>query len=222
MKKILIIHAHPEKKSFCSSLKNTAVEYFKSTGAEVKVSDLYEMHFNPVGDRTDFIKLENEDYFKYQAEQVFATQHNLFEERLKAEMDKLEWCDTLIFTFPLWWFGLPAILKGWVDRVFAMGLTYGAGKGIYENGTFKNKTAFLTFTTGGPEVAYGTAGKNGELDNILFPIHHGMLYFLGMTVLPPFICFAPVRIDDEKRKQEIERYKNYLANSKNLTPVYKS
>jgi len=220
MKKILIIHAHPEKQSFCSSLKNTAVDYFKSTGAEVKVSDLYEMHFNPVGDRTDFTKLENENYFKYQAEQVFATQNNLFEERLKAEMNKLIWCDTLIFTFPLWWFGLPAILKGWVDRVFAMGLTYGAGKGIYENGTFKNKTAFLTFTTGGPEVAYGTTGKNGELDTIIFPIHHGMLYFLGMTVLPPFISFAPARIEDEKRKQEIERYKNYLANLKKLTPVY--
>lgn len=139
MKKILIIHAHPESKSFCSSLKNETVTYFEYRGAEVKVSDLYAMGFNPVGGQHDFTELQNPDFFKYQMEQVNAFQHDLFVPSLKAEMDKLEWCDTLIFTFPLWWFGLPAILKGWVDRVFAMGLTYGAGKGVYDKGTYKTK-----------------------------------------------------------------------------------
>lgn len=222
MKKVLIIHAHPESQSFCSSLKNEAVSFFQSQGAEVKVSDLYAMGFNPVGDKHDFLQLENPDFFKYQMEQVHAYQNNLFEASLKTEMDKLEWCDTLIFNFPLWWFGLPAVLKGWVDRVFAMGLTYGAGKGVYDNGTYKDKTAFLTFTTGGPEVAYGNTGKNGNLDTILYPIQHGMLYFVGMTVLPPFICFSPARIGDEERKKELERYKKYLSELKDLTPVYKA
>jgi NAD(P)H dehydrogenase (quinone) len=222
MKKVLIIHAHPENQSFCSSLKNEAVSFFQSQGADVKVSDLYAMGFNPVGDKHDFLQLENPDFFKYQMEQVHAYQNNLFEGSLKTEMDKLEWCDTLIFNFPLWWFGLPAILKGWVDRVFAMGLTYGAGKGVYDNGTYKDKTAFLCFTTGGPEVAYDNTGKNGNLDTILYPIQHGMLYFVGMTVLPPFICFSPARIGDEERKKELERYKNYLSDLKSLTPVYKA
>lgn len=222
MKKVLIVHAHPESKSFCSSLKNEAISFFESQGAEVKVSDLYTMGFNPVGSQHDFTRLENPDFFKYQMEQVHAYQNNLFEASLKTEMDKLEWCDTLIFSFPLWWFGLPAILKGWVDRVFAMGLTYGAGKGVYGNGIFKDKISFLTFTTGGPEVAYGNTGKNGNLNTILYPIQHGMLYFVGMTVLPPFICFSPARIGDEERQKELERYKQYLSGLKNLTPVYKS
>ena len=52
--KALIIHAHPEEKSFSSALKNTAVEYFSSNGNEVKVSDLYKMGFNPVGGKEDF------------------------------------------------------------------------------------------------------------------------------------------------------------------------
>lgn len=222
MKKVLIIHAHPESKSFCSSLKNEAIAYYQSQGAEVKVSDLYAMGFDPVGGKHDFTQLENPDFFKYQMEQVHAYQHGLFEASLKEEMDKLEWCDTLIFNFPLWWFGLPAVLKGWVDRVFAMGLTYGAGKGVYDNGTYKNKTAFLTLTTGGPEIAYGTTGKNGNLETILYPIQHGMLYFVGMTVLSPFVCFSPARIGDEERVKELERYKLYLANSVNATPVYKA
>jgi NAD(P)H dehydrogenase (quinone) len=222
MKKILIIHAHPESQSFCSSLKNEAVNYFQSQGAEVKVSDLYAMGFNPVGDKHDFTELQHPDFFKYQMEQVHAHQNNLFTPEVKAEMDKLEWCDTLIFNFPLWWFGLPAILKGWVDRIFAMGLVYGAGKGVYDNGTYKNKTAFLTFTTGGPEIAYGDTGKNGNLDTILYPIQHGMFYFAGMTVLPPFISFSPARITDEERKTQLALYKTYLEKASTITPIYKA
>jgi NAD(P)H dehydrogenase (quinone) len=222
MKKVLIIHAHPESQSFCSSLKNEAVSYFQSQGAEVKVSDLYAMGFNPVGDKHDFKQLQHPDFFKYQMEQVHAHQNNLFMPDVKTEMDKLEWCDTLIFNFPLWWFGLPAILKGWVDRIFAMGLVYGAGKGVYDNGTYKNKTAFLTLTTGGPEVAYGDTGKNGNLDTILYPIQHGMFYFAGMTVLPPFISFSPARITDEERKAQLALYKTYLEKAAFLKPIYKA
>lgn len=221
MKKILIVHAHPEDKSFCSSLKNTAIDYFNSIGAEVQVSDLYQLNFNPIGNKHDFTQLENQDFFKYQLEQVHAYQHGLFEPSLQTEMDKLEWCDTLIFSFPLWWFGMPAILKGWVDRVFAMGFVYGAGKGVYENGVFPNKKAFLTFTTGGPEVAYSPTGKNGNLDTILYPIHHGMLYFIGMQVLPPFICYSPARMSEEDRANELIRYKTYLSKVSDEEPLYK-
>lgn len=222
MKKVLVIHAHPESKSFCSSLKNETISYFQSQGAEVKVSDLYSMGFNPVGGPRDFTELQNPEYFKYQMEQVNAFQNDLFVSSLKAEMDKLEWCDTLIFNFPLWWFGLPAILKGWVDRVFAMGLTYGAGKGVYDKGTYHDKTAFLTITTGGPEIAYGPAGKNGELETILYPIQHGMLYFVGMTVLPPFISFSPARLTDDERAGQLKLYKKYLSDLKSMSPIYKA
>ena len=221
MKKVLIVHAHPEDKSFCSSLKNTAIDYFNSIGAEVQVSDLFNMGFNPIGDQHDFTQLQNPEFFKYQLEQVHAFQHGLFEPSLQAEMDKLEWCDTLIFSFPLWWFGMPAILKGWVDRVFAMGFVYGAGKGVYENGVFPNKKAFLTFTTGGPEVAYSPTGKNGNLDTILYPIHHGMLYFIGMQVLPPFICYSPARLSEDERANELIRYKSYLSKVSDEKPLYK-
>ncbi len=222
MKKVLIIHAHPESQSFCSSLKNIAISHCQEQGIEVKVSDLYAMGFNPVGGKDDFTQIQNPDFFKYQMEQVNAFQNKLFVPEVQEEMDKLEWCDTLIFNFPLWWFGLPAILKGWVDRVFAMGLVYGAGKGVYDNGAYKNKTAFLCLTTGGPEMAYGDSGKNGDLNNILYPIQHGMFYFAGMTVLPPFISFSPARITDEERKIQLELYKTYLENITTLKPIYKA
>ena len=219
MKKVLIIHAHPEKQSFCSALKGIACQYFTDNGDQVKESDLYAIGFDPVGDKRDFKALSNPDFFKYQFEQINASKTNGFTDDLKAEMDKLLWCDLLIFNFPLWWFGLPAILKGWVDRVFAMGLVYGDGRGVYENGIFKEKTAFITMTTGGPEIAY-TATSNGDPAVILFPIHHGMFYFAGMTVLPPFICWGAARMGPDERKAELERYKTYLKSMGTLKPIY--
>lgn len=221
MKNILIIHAHPEEQSFCSSLRHTATKHFKTLGYQVKESDLYSMDFNPVGGKNDFIKLDNPEFFKYQMEQVNAFTNNFFVDELKIEMDKLLWCDVLIFNFPMWWFGLPSILKGWVDKVFAMGFVYGNGKGVYENGTFKDKTALITMTTGGPEIAYN-GGKNGNMENILFPINHGMFYFAGMTVLPPFISYSPARKTEEELKIELNRYVNYLKDLDNHVPIYKS
>jgi NAD(P)H dehydrogenase (quinone) len=122
MKRVLIIHAHPEKQSFCSALKDLAITHFQNSGAEIKISDLYKTGFNPVGDKNDFLELSNPAFFKYQAEQTHAFQNDLFSPEVKAEMEKFIWCDTLIFTFPLWWFGLPAILKGWVDRILLWAL----------------------------------------------------------------------------------------------------
>src|ERR1035437_376571 len=220
MKNVLIINAHPEKASFCSSLKNTAREFFLANGYEVKVSDLYAMNFDPVGDRSDFKSVANPEFFKYQAEQLSAYHNDHFVDVLKEEMDKLEWFDLLIFNFPLWWFGLPAMLKGWVDRVFAMGFVYGGGKGVYDTGVFKDKTAFVIMTTGGPEQSYTQDGRNGNIDTILFPIHHGMFYFAGMTVLPPFISWGPSRLTEAERHNELEKLKNYLEKLETIKPIY--
>ncbi len=219
MKKILIVHAHPEPASFCSALKDEAKTYFESNGNKVRIIDLYAVNFDPVGGKHDFKSLNNPDYFKYQLEQVHAFEQNLFTEDLKRHMDDLEWCDTLIFNFPLWWFGLPAILKGWVDRVFAMGLVYGNGKGVYDTGTYKNKNAFACLTTGGPEIAYN-GGRNGDIMEILFPINHGMFYFAGMRVISPFISYSPVRKSDEERNSELQRYRDFLLGIETEIPLY--
>ena len=220
MRKVFIVSAHPEEASFCMSLKNTAKDFFLANGFEVKESNLYAMNFNPVGDKADFKSLANNEFFKYQTEQLNATQNNLFEDDLKQEMENLEWCDILIFNFPLWWFGLPAILKGWVDRVFAMGFVYGAGKGVYDTGIFKDKTALVIMTTGGPEQSYTEDGRNGNIDTILFPIHHGMFYFCGMTVLPPFISWGPARMTEDERQNDLDNLRKHLAELDSLVPIY--
>ncbi len=206
---VLIVYAHPEPKSFNGALRDLATSILKTQGHKVQVSDLYEMGFNPIGGRHDFTVLENPDYFKYGIEQMAATEKKRFAPDVASEQQKLFDTELLIFQCPVWWFGLPAILKGWVDRVFACGLTYGGGR-WYSNGVFKGKRAMLSLTTGGPDTLYSPTGLNGDINDILFPIQHGMLYFVGFDVLPPFVAWAPAHVSQEKRLDYLKTYEQRL------------
>jgi len=205
--RIFIVHAHHEPKSFNGAMTHTATEALKAAGHEVIVSDLYAMGFNPVSDRRNFTTIHDSDYFRQQAEESHAAAHDGFAADIQQEMDRLFWCDALILQFPLWWFGLPAILKGWIDRVFASGgRIYGGGK-WYDRGVFVGKRAMCSLTIGGPPSMYAENGLNGPIDTILFPINHGMLYFTGFTVIEPFLVHAPVRKSSEERAAELKRYR---------------
>jgi hypothetical protein len=83
----------------------------------VQVSDLYGMRFDPVSDRRNFASVKNAEFFKQQIEEMHATEVGGFAPDVEAELRKMEWCDLMIWQFPLWWFGLPGILKGWVARL---------------------------------------------------------------------------------------------------------
>lgn len=207
--KFFIVHAHAEPKSFNGALTQHAKAILEAQGHEVIISDLYAMQFEPVSDRRNFTSQKDPDYFKQQVEEMYATEVNGLAPDIQAELDKLDWCDVLIFQFPLWWFGLPAILKGWVDRVFVMGRIYGGGK-WYDNGVFQSKKAMLSLTTGGSETMYSPTGLNGDINTILFPINHGILHFVGFDVLPPFIVWGASRIGDERRQAYLEDYKQRL------------
>ena len=111
----------------------------------------------------------------------------------------------LIFQFPIWWFGLPAILKGWVDRVFAMERIYG-GRRWFDDGYFKGRRAMLSLTTGGGPGAFSENGIVGDIHAHLHPINYGILRFVGFDVLPPFIAWGPARASDERRRANIEEY----------------
>lgn len=216
--KILIVYAHPEPLSFSGALKNLAVEVLAEAGHEVQVSDLYAMKFNPAGGPADFLDLEDLTYFRYQREQIRASSRELFVPQLKEEMDKLVWADFVIFQFPLWWFSLPAILKGWVDRVFAMGFSYNIGQS-YEKGIFRGKRAMLSFTTGGPAATYGVDGKNGSIHELLRHVQYGMLHFIGMDVLPPFIAYSASRVTPEQRKAYLAEYRDRLLSIDSGAPI---
>jgi NAD(P)H dehydrogenase (quinone) len=197
----LIVHAHHESRSFCSALSQKAATALAESGYDVDVSDLYAMNWNPVSNRANFSTVLNPSYLKQQAEEQHASVEVGFASEVEAEIRKLETCDLLIFSFPLWWYGMPAILKGWVDRVFAMGRIYGGGK-YYENGLGKaKKRAMVILTTGGGAVSFSGKGTNLSLDNVLKPIEHGVFWFNGFLPLDPFVAWDPARISHEERGQ---------------------
>lgn len=209
--KTLVVYWHPEPKSFNYAMFTTACQALAESGCEVETSDLHTMHFNPVSSRLNFETVKDADFLKLQIEEMHATEVGGFAVDVETEIAKIEWCDLMIWQFPLWWFGLPAVFKGWVDRVFAMGRTYGGGK-IYETGVFRGKRAMLSLTTGGPAEAYTVDGFNGDIHSILRPLHRGMLEFVGFDVLAPQIVYAPVRVTQEQRETELENYAKRLAN----------
>lgn len=216
--KVFIVHAHPEPRSFNGALTDTARAHLTRSGHEVVVSDLYAAGWQARSDRANFTSVNDATCFKQQAEEAHATELSTFAADIAEEQEKLFACDVLILQFPLWWFSMPALLKGWVDRVFAMGRVYGGGY-WYDRGRLAGRRAMLSLTTGGPSSMYGPDGLNGDINMLLYPIQHGILRFVGFDVLPPFIVWEPARIPDERRRANLAAYEKRLDHLWILKPL---
>lgn len=206
---VLIVHAHHEPQSFTTSMMNLAVEVFSDQGHAVVVSDLYAMKFNPVATADDFQQRANNDHLVYALEQRNGYQKGTLAPDIQAELDKLKWADLIIFSFPIYWFSMPAILKGWIDRVFISGYCYG-GTRIYDRGGLKDKKAMLAFSLGGQDHMFGPGAVHGELDTLLRPIQRGVLGYVGLTVLPPFIAYHVPYISAQARQAFLDQYREHL------------
>ena len=210
MKNYFFVTAHPEPQSFNHALSNQAAKYLQEQGHQVQHSDLYAMQWQPVSDRRNFTSVSNPNYFKQQLEELHATQHDGFSPDIAAEMEKLFWCDVLVLQFPLWWFGMPAIMKGWIDKVLAFEKIYARDK-WFETGSFRGKKALLSLTTGGQQSDYGEGGLHPSMDALLLPIHHGVLKFNGFEVLPPCVVWQVAHITHEQRENYLSQFQQKLA-----------
>ena len=215
---VLIIHAHPEPKSFNAAMTRTATAALQEAGHSVVVSDLYAMDWQPVSDRRNFNSVVEPEFFKQQVEEQWASENRGYADDIQGELNRIEQADLLIFQFPLWWGGMPAILKGWIDRVLALGVTYGYGQ-WYDEGLLKGKRAMISVTTGGPESMYESDGLNGDVNGLLNPMQYNILRFVGLDVLPPFISWAPGSIDEAGRKSLLRDYAKRLASLDECQPI---
>jgi len=216
--RVFIVHAHHEPTSFNAALTEAGAVALRRAGHDVVVSDLYAMRFDPVSDRRNFRTTADASRLKQQAEEEYASGRDGFSPSLQTEMDKLDWCDALIFQFPLWWLGLPAILKGWVDRVFAVGRAYGGGK-YFRRGVFAGKRAMCSVTVGGSAEAYSDFGMYGPIEPILMPIQHGILGFVGFSLIEPFVVYGPSRLSADSRAALLRQYRERLVHLDKLPTV---
>ena len=216
---VLIVYAHPEPTSFNAALKDIAVDTLESEGHKVVVSDLYAQKFNPVAGPWDITELQNPDAFNLAMEQGHAAENALFASDIQAEIDKVKAADFLLLQFPMWWYSMPAILKGWVDRVLAYKVAYGLGE-WWDNGPFKGRRAMISITTGVSDTAFYPDGRNGDIERLLWPLTAGTLRICGYDVLPPFVSYSVPWCGDEGRHAILDRYRDRLLNLDQIKPLY--
>jgi putative NADPH-quinone reductase len=105
----LVIYCHPRRGSFTEAVRDTVLDKLRAAGAEIRLRDLYAEGFDPV---------------------LSAHEHEIYEDEainqqpVQQHCDDLNWADTLIFVYPTWWYGLPAMIKGWLDRVMVPGVAF--------------------------------------------------------------------------------------------------
>ena len=207
--KIFIVFAHPEPKSFGSALLKCSTEALNAYGHQVIVSDLYAMGFDPVASAKDFALRRFPEALQYDREQKFAHGHNAFSADIQAEIDKLLWCDFLILQFPLWWFSVPAMMKGWIDRTFVNGVVYGKGQRM-DTGGLRGRKAMLTLTTGCYPDMVEPDALVGDLNVNLWHLQSGTLAYAGLGVLPPFVAWTIHYTDPTQRKRYLSDYQERL------------
>jgi NAD(P)H dehydrogenase (quinone) len=209
--KFLCVLAHPEPSSFTAGLARYGLSALRAAGHEADLIDLYAEGFDPVSDRRNFIAAADPVKYDQQLEERHASTTAGYTSELQSQMDRLAACDALVLQFPIWWLGMPAILKGWIDRVFAIGVTYGGGR-WFDRGMMRGKLAMLAVTIGGPEQAYSGRGIYGPVRDVLRPINHGILAFCGFDVIEPFLAYSPARKSEQERKRAFNAYADRLLN----------
>ena len=217
---VLIVYAHPEPTSFNAAMRDLALDSLSAQGHAVVVSDLYAMGWNPVAGEGDFTgERSDPSRLSIAREQTHAIETGTISPDIAAEQAKLADADLVIFQFPVWWFGMPAILKGWADRVFARGFAYLPGH-KYDTGMFKGKLAMVAATTGTSADTYAPDGIDGDILTVLWPIHNGLFRYSGFDVLPPFVAYMPGRENESGRERQLDSYRRHLENLKSVPRLF--
>jgi NAD(P)H dehydrogenase (quinone) len=111
--RVLLVHCHPNPGSFVSSLAADARRALELAGHDVRFVDLHADGFDPVFTLSERLNHTAPSERKLEEFPV-----------LRASVEALLWCDALVFVYPTWWSGQPAMLKGWIDRVLMKGVAW--------------------------------------------------------------------------------------------------
>lgn len=180
----LIIIAHPKKDSFTHQLKVELVDRFYEQGNEVKVRDLYDLKFDPV----------------LSAQELKFNKEGEFMADVVVEQNYIQWAEEITILYPLWWDAFPAILKGYIDRVFTNGFAFKInGKG--PEGMLTAKRVRLITTAGMDE-------KTLQLSNVYEGLKttqdEGVFGFCGMEVMDHLYVTQVTSLSENEKQQAKE------------------
>jgi putative NADPH-quinone reductase len=180
MKKILIINGHPDSLSFCEALSSSYENGAKDSGFDVKRVNLRDLKFDPI--------LHN----GYRVIQQL-------EPDLISTQESIKWADHVVWVYPVWWLGTPALLKGFIDRAFIPGFGFKYKKdSIFWNKLLKGKSSSLIITMDAPYIfnlfRYGGDGQSS--------FRKGVLWFCGFSPIRTKV-FDRLRFSSEERKNKM-------------------
>jgi NAD(P)H dehydrogenase (quinone) len=188
--KYLVICTHPNPKSFNHGVKETVVEELRMGGTEVVVRDLYSLRFDPLLKEADFSAMLKGSALP----------------DVKAEQEHVRAADVVVFVYPLWWAGMPAMLKGYIDRVFSEGFAYKITEdGI--TGLLGDKKVLILTTTGAPREMYE---ESGMFKSMAQTIDDGIFRFCGMEIIEHRYLTGIPYITDDERKKMLQDLKGFV------------
>ncbi|HJN04402.1 MAG TPA: NAD(P)H-dependent oxidoreductase [Alphaproteobacteria bacterium] len=214
---VLIVYAHPSPQSFNAAMRDVAVETLTAAGHAVVVSDLVALDFKAVTDASDFAGTDPNRHFSVPDRQQAAFEAGTTAPDIAAEHAKVKAAGLVLFQFPMWIYSMPAILKGWVERVMSQDFAHSPGH-MFETGHMAGKRAMLCVTTNGRGAAFSDTGFHGPMELLLWPIHNG-LRFQGFDILPPFVAYDVVRVDAAARGQVLSEFRKHLEATERARPI---
>lgn len=188
--KHLIVYCHPNPKSFSCAIKEAVSEVSRARGHETVVRDLYAIGFEPVLKGSDLVGLQSGNIPADIAE----------------EQKHIAWADLMTFIYPTWWTGLPALIKGYIDRVYSNGFAYSYGESG-PAGLLTGKKAILFTPMGTPNPYYE---QSGMLPALQLTSDTGILAFCGVEVLHHAFFGGVPMSDDATRKGMLEQVRQSL------------
>ncbi|WZL74021.1 NAD(P)H-dependent oxidoreductase [Clostridiaceae bacterium 35-E11] len=180
----LIVFAHPNPKSFGKGILDAVVKASEEKGTDIRVRELYEIGFDPILKPSDFIAFQN----------------GKVPEDIAAEQEHVKWADVITFVYPVWWTSMPAILKGYVDRVFSYGFAYEYVEGV-QYGLLKGRKALLFCTTGAPYEMYAENGMHKSMEQTT---DQGIFNFSGIEEVKHTFFGAVPYVDAETRAEYLK------------------
>jgi NAD(P)H dehydrogenase (quinone) len=219
----LVVTAHPGPRSLTAELARVACSALEGSGSSVEVSDLYAMGWDPA------VRLEDYGDTACPAGTVSSRSKHAYDvgtlaPEIVAEQDKLRRADLVVLVFPMWWHGMPAILKGWFDRVFVNGFAFGLqdDAGLprkYGDGGLAGRRALAVVTAGDRPESFDPRGLNGELEELFFPFLHGVAWYTGMEPLRPHLVAGVDRPGWDRFDREVERLRERIAGVAGEAPI---
>lgn len=205
----LWVYAHPDGKSFNQQVFDFGRAELTKTH-DIVTTDLYAAGWDPVLSERDLgFHADADDTFLNR----WATAYNNGDlpVEIHAEQQKLLDADLIVLQFPLWWYNLPAILKGWIDRVFTSGFGFDLPLGPdrlprrYGGGLLAGKRAFVVVSAGETARALGPRGLGGDIDSLMFGLTHGVLWYTGVATYPLHVIADADDLDAAAVQREIDR-----------------